>query len=57
MLETIAGLVVMTRDQAKARLRQQLAGTDLVASLLKDRRNAARQEDDPASTSTITTTP
>jgi bifunctional DNA-binding transcriptional regulator/antitoxin component of YhaV-PrlF toxin-antitoxin module len=39
------GIVVMTRDQARAHLRRQLAGIDLVADLLADRRRTANAED------------
>lgn len=45
MVETPGGLVVMTREQAHERLRQQLSGTDLVAELLAERREAAHSED------------
>ncbi len=45
LLETTSGLVVMTREQARALARSQLAGTDLVAALLTERREAATHED------------
>lgn len=45
LLETPSGLVLMTRAQARAMLRDQLAGKDLVAQLLADRRAAAAAED------------
>ena len=35
----------MTREQAKALVRKQLAGSSLVEELLADRRAAAAQED------------
>jgi len=37
--------VVMTREQVRAQVRSQLAGTDLVAQLLTERREAATRED------------
>lgn len=45
LVETDGGLVMLTRSQAKERIRSDLAGTDLVAELLADRRRAAAQED------------
>lgn len=39
------GLVLLTRDQLKERVRQDLAGLDLVAELLSQRRDAAARED------------
>lgn len=45
IVETVSGLVVMTRDQARDHLRHQLAGTGLVDALLADRRAAAQRED------------
>lgn len=45
IVETPDGLVLMTRDQLKHRVRDQLAGHDLVAELLADRRAASRAED------------
>jgi AbrB family looped-hinge helix DNA binding protein len=45
LLETPTGLVLLTREQLRARVRDELAGLDLVAELLADRRRAARQED------------
>lgn len=45
LLETPGGLVLMTREQARDLLRSQLAGTDVVAQLLADRRSAAAAED------------
>ena len=45
LLETPTGLVLLTREQLRARVRDELAGVDLVAELLSDRRRAAQQED------------
>jgi AbrB family looped-hinge helix DNA binding protein len=45
MLETPDGLVLLTREQLKARVRADLAGTDLVAELLGERRAAAAAEE------------
>jgi AbrB family looped-hinge helix DNA binding protein len=45
LIETDGGLVMLTRSQAKERIRSDLAGTDLVAELLDDRRRAAASED------------
>lgn len=45
LLETPTGLVLLTRDQLRARVRSELAGLDLVAELLADRRRAAARED------------
>lgn len=43
---TPSGVVLMTRDQVKARVRAELADSDLVADLLAERRAAAAIEDD-----------
>ena len=45
LLETAGGLVLMTRQQLRSRVREELAGADLVAELLADRRRAAERED------------
>ena len=45
LLDTPSGLVVMTREQLRARVRDELAGLDLVGELLADRRRAADDED------------
>lgn len=45
LMETPGGIVLMTRDQLRARVRDELAGLDLVTDLLDDRRRAAAQED------------
>lgn len=44
-IETPEGVVLMTRSQATASLRRQLAGGSLVEELLAERRAAAAQED------------
>jgi AbrB family looped-hinge helix DNA binding protein len=45
LLPTAAGLVLMTREQLKARVRADLAGHDLVGELLDARREASVEED------------
>lgn len=45
LLDTPAGLVLMTREQLRARVRSELEGLDLVGELLAERRAAADQED------------
>lgn len=45
LLETPTGLVLMTRGQLRQRLRDDLAGGDLVTALLAERRAAAAAED------------
>ncbi|WP_413230881.1 AbrB/MazE/SpoVT family DNA-binding domain-containing protein [Occultella kanbiaonis] len=45
LVESETGLVVMTRDQARAHVRRQLEGSDLVSDLLDERRRAAIAED------------
>lgn len=45
LMETPGGIVLMTRDQLRARVRDELAGLDLVTDLLDERRRAAAQED------------
>ncbi len=45
LLDTPGGLVVMTRAQLRARVRDELAGLDLVGELLADRRRASEAED------------
>lgn len=44
VIEGSAGFVVMTREQARDHLRRQLAGQDLIAELLDERRAAAAAE-------------
>jgi AbrB family looped-hinge helix DNA binding protein len=45
LFETPAGLVLMTRAQLRARVRDELEGLDLVGELLDERRAAAAAED------------
>lgn len=45
ILPTRSGLVLMTRDQLRERVREDLSGLDLVDELLADRRKAAAEED------------
>ena len=45
LLESRDGLVLLTREQLRARVRAELSGLDLVAELLADRRSLAQQED------------
>ncbi len=45
LLETPNGLVLLTRAQLRERVRKDLAGVDLLESLLEDRRRAAESED------------
>jgi AbrB family looped-hinge helix DNA binding protein len=47
LLETPTGLVLLTRDQLRARVRAELAGADLVNDLLSERRSAAIAEERP----------
>ena len=44
LLDTPGGIVLMTRAQLRARVRDELAGLDLIDELLRDRRNAAESE-------------
>ncbi|MGD9702405.1 MAG: AbrB/MazE/SpoVT family DNA-binding domain-containing protein [Acidimicrobiia bacterium] len=46
LLDTPGGLVLLTRPQLRARVREELEGLDLVGQLLADRRRAAAQEDE-----------
>lgn len=46
LVETDTGVVLMTREQARAALQEQLRGRDLIADLLDGRRRAARREDE-----------
>jgi AbrB family looped-hinge helix DNA binding protein len=46
LLETPTGLVLLTREQLRARVREELAGLDLVTELLADRRRASEREDE-----------
>lgn len=45
LIETADGVVLTTRDRARALLRTQLAGTSLVDELLAERRAHARADD------------
>jgi AbrB family looped-hinge helix DNA binding protein len=45
LLETPNGLLLLTRQQLLARVRDEGAGADLVGELLADRRQAAEAED------------
>ncbi len=45
LLETPDGLVLLSREQLRARVRREFIGVDLVAELLADRRQAAALED------------
>lgn len=44
-MSTPSGVVLMTRDQLKERVRSELGEADLVTELLSERRAAARVED------------
>lgn len=44
LIETGQGVVVTTREKAKALLRAQLAGSSLVEQLTEERRTAAHEE-------------
>lgn len=45
LLESRDGLVLLTREQLRGRVRAELSGLDLVTELLADRRSLAQQED------------
>jgi AbrB family looped-hinge helix DNA binding protein len=45
LLDTPGGIVLMTREQLRTRVREELAGLDLVRDLLDDRRRAAADDD------------
>lgn len=45
LIETANGVVVLTRDQLKTRVRSDLEGVDLVGELLADRRQESGVED------------
>ena len=45
VIETEGGLALLTREQLRDRVRNELAGLDLVSELLDDRRRAADAED------------
>lgn len=45
LLETTGGVVLLSREQLKARVRADLDGLDLIGELLAERRLAATDED------------
>lgn len=45
LLPTAEGMVLMTREQLRTRVVENLAGLDLVGELLADRRKSAARED------------
>ncbi len=45
LIDTPRGVLLVTRDQARAIVRESLEGQDLVAELLSDRRRQAAAED------------
>ena len=45
LLEAEHGLVLLTREQLRVRVREDLAGLDLVGELLADRRRSAAADD------------
>jgi len=45
LFDTPSGIVLVTQEQLRDQVRAQLAGTDLVAALLNERRAAAALED------------
>jgi len=45
LLEMPDGIVLMTQEQLRRRVRDELAGLDLVSELLSERRRAAADED------------
>lgn len=45
LVEAPDGIVLLTREQLRRRVADELRGTDLVTSLLSDRRAAAAAED------------
>jgi AbrB family looped-hinge helix DNA binding protein len=47
LVETDAGVVLLTRDQLKAKVRADLADAGLVEQLLAERRAASQAEDRP----------
>lgn len=44
LVEAEGGVLLLTREQAKARVRASLAGHDLVGDLLTERRRTAQEE-------------
>lgn len=45
VVESSDGLILLTREQLRARIRDELSGVDLVEQLLADRRRASIRED------------
>lgn len=45
LVESPGGTILVTQDQLKGLVRKELAGLDLVAELLADRRRSAAAED------------
>ena len=45
MLDTPGGIVLLTREHLRARVREELDGLDLVGDLLAERRHAADRDD------------
>jgi AbrB family looped-hinge helix DNA binding protein len=45
LLETPSGIVLMTQQQLRERVREEVSGLDLVGELLAERRVAAANED------------
>ena len=45
VLDTAGGMVILTRSQLKQVVREELAGLDLVAELLAERRAESARED------------
>ena len=45
LVESADGLILLTRQQLRARVRRNLAGLDLVGELLSQRRSDAARED------------
>jgi bifunctional DNA-binding transcriptional regulator/antitoxin component of YhaV-PrlF toxin-antitoxin module len=45
LIESPDGIVLLTREQLKRMVRRDLAGADLVAELVAERRRAAADED------------
>ena len=45
VVESSDGLILLTREQLLARIRDELSGADLVGQLLADRRRTSTRED------------
>lgn len=52
LLDSPDGLALLTREQLKARVRAEVAGSSLVEELIRARRAQAAREDDAASSKT-----